>query len=93
MKVTQVAGAKKADIMVYALSTCAWCRKAKAFLNDLGVEYRYVDVDLAEFADEQEIMTEMHRWGPVTAFPTLVINNQTAVVGFKPDSIKELIGG
>jgi glutaredoxin-like protein NrdH len=93
MKFTQVAGAKKADIIVFALSTCPWCKKAKALLNELGVEYRYVDVDLAEYADEQEIMTQMHRWGQVTAFPTLVFNDQEAVVGFKPDKIKELIGG
>ena len=38
--------------MLYALSTCVWCRRTKQLLDQLGVEYDYVDVDLLEGGDK-----------------------------------------
>ena len=32
-------------VMLYALSTCAWCNKIKRFLKDNEIVYDYVDVD------------------------------------------------
>jgi glutaredoxin len=33
-------------VLVYALSTCGWCKQAKNFLKTNGIEYEYIDVDL-----------------------------------------------
>jgi len=46
--VKNVQGNNAGDIFLFALSTCVWCRKTKSLLNELGVEYSYVDVDLLE---------------------------------------------
>jgi len=87
----QVKGENRGQIILYALSTCGWCKKTKRLLNELGVEYNYVDVDLLE-GDEQEMaLKEMEGFNPHGTFPTLVINDK-CVVGYKEEKIKEAIG-
>jgi glutaredoxin len=89
MKMEHVAGKKKGDIMLYALSTCVWCKKTKAFLSELGIEYSYVFVDLLNEVEKKEVMEVVAVWNPECSFPTVVINNESCVVGFRPDEIKE----
>jgi len=87
----QVKGENRGQIILYALSTCGWCKKTKRLLNELGIEYHYVDVDLLE-GDEQEMaLKEMEGFNPRGTFPTLVINDE-CVVGYKEEKIKEAIG-
>lgn len=86
-----VSGENKGDILVYALSTCGWCRKAKNYLNELGVAYDYIDVDLAGQADENLIMAEISKFSKQGSFPTIVINNEECIVGYNPDRLKELL--
>jgi glutaredoxin-like protein NrdH len=35
-------------VQVYTLSTCGWCKKMKALLKKLDVEYEYEDIDLLQ---------------------------------------------
>ena len=56
MKVEHVAGRNAGKLMLYALSTCIWCRKTKQLLTDLGIEYDYVFVDLLTGADQAEVV-------------------------------------
>jgi len=86
-----VKGKKKGNIVLYALSTCGWCRKAKDLLGELGVEYKFVDVDLLEGEEREEIMEEMERWNPQSNFPTIVINNK-CIVGYDEQKIRGAIG-
>jgi glutaredoxin len=37
-------------------------------------------------------MQEVERWNPRRSFPTVVINDKEAVVGYDADKIKELLG-
>jgi glutaredoxin-like protein NrdH len=92
MNVIKIKGKDKGKIMLYALSTCGWCKQTKSLLRDLGVEYSYIDVDLLEGADKSVVMDEVMKWNPVCSFPTLVINEK-CIVGFKPDQIKEALKG
>jgi len=47
MKIEKVPGKnKKHKVFLYTLSTCAWCKKTKRFLQGKGVEFDFVDVDL-----------------------------------------------
>ena len=88
-----VPGKKKGDVMVYALSTCVWCRKTKELLNSLGVDYYYTDVDTVEESNEREkIKKEISKWNPSGAFPTIVVNNKECIVGFDEPKIKEILG-
>jgi glutaredoxin-like protein NrdH len=87
-----VPGTNKGEVFIYALSTCGWCRKTKTLLDGLGVEYYYVDVDLENDADRSAVTDEMIHWNPKLSFPTIVINNETCIVGFNEDSLKQALG-
>ncbi|OGF50911.1 MAG: NrdH-redoxin [Candidatus Firestonebacteria bacterium GWA2_43_8] len=89
MEVNHVKGKKAGEVMLYTLSTCIWCKKTKAFLNELGVEYYYIDVDTITKEEKEKISEEVEKWNAAVSFPTIVINNKEAVLGYQPDEIKE----
>jgi glutaredoxin len=91
MKKIHVEGKKSGDIILYALSTCVWCGKTKKLLNELGVAYSYVDVDLLDENEKMETEAEIKRWNPDCSFPTLVKDGKFCIVGYRPDEIKEKI--
>jgi glutaredoxin-like protein NrdH len=92
MEVKHIEGKNRGKIVLYALSTCVWCKKTKRLLNHLGVAYDYVDVDLLDEAEKDKIKKEIMRWNPRTSFPTIVIDDNKCVVGFDEKKIKEEIG-
>jgi len=92
MDIKHVSGVNRGKVFLYALSTCGWCKKAKALLNELGVEYSYVDVDLVPPAEEEAVTEEVKRWNPQCSFPTIVFRDSVCVVGFQPDKIKKELG-
>ena len=92
MKIEHVDGKNKGKIILYALSTCGWCRKTKEFLNGLGVEFSYIFVDLLEEQEKDEIMEDVIKWNPRRSFPTVIINDEKCIVGYKEDQIKEALG-
>ena len=92
VKTQHIKGKNKGKILLYALSTCGWCKKTKDLLNDLGVEYSYIFVDLLDEADKENVMNDVRKWNPICSFPTVVINEKECIVGFKEDKIKEALG-
>jgi len=92
MKLKKVSGEDRGKVLLFALSTCGWCKKTKKLLNDLGVEYHYVDVDQAEGDDKEEVVGQLRKWNPRSSFPTLVFDDERCIVGFKEDEIKEAVG-
>ena len=92
MNKTHVEGNKKCDILVYALSTCVWCRKTKNLLNTLGVDYYFIDVDLLEGAEKEKIFKEMKHWNPAGSFPTIVIDNKRCIAGYDEERIRKELG-
>jgi len=92
MKIEHVKGENKGKIMLYALSTCGWCKKTKKFLNNLGLEYDYIFVDYLEGNDKDNIVEEIKKWNPRCSFPTIVINDKDCIVGYKEYEIKEALG-
>jgi len=90
MDVVHVDGKKNGNIMLYALSTCVWCKMTKKLLGDLGVDFSYVFVDLLQGTDQDRAMGEVKRWNPSGSFPTLVINDRS-IVGFQEDKIREAL--
>ncbi len=91
MTLQHVAGKKAGDIKIYALSTCPWCKKTKALLDTLGVDYYFVDVDLLTGKDREQAVADVKKWNPNVSFPTIVINNAKCIVGFKESDIKEAL--
>ena len=92
MKIEHVNGKNKGKIMLYALSTCVWCKKTKEFLKKIGVEYYFVYVDLLDGKDRDMAIKEIGEWNPRRSFPTIVINDKISVSGYKEDEIKKAIG-
>ena len=77
-------------VFIYALSTCGWCKKTKALLKSLDVEYEYVDVDMLTGDDYTEASEEMKKFNPHRTYPTIVIDKGKHVIrGFKDDEIKK----
>jgi glutaredoxin len=87
-----VDGADKGRILVYALSTCMWCRMAKNLLKDLGIGFEYVDVDLLPVEEKDAVKKEIRKWNPDGSYPTIVIRDKDCVSGFDEIEIKEKIG-
>lgn len=91
MDIKQVKGRKAGKLMLYAISTCPWCRKTKALLNELGVEYSYIDVDLVPEEEEDKIRREVERWNDRLSFPTLVIDDEEVIIGFQEERIRQAL--
>lgn len=88
MTVEHVPGKNAGNIMLYALSTCGWCRKTRQLLDNLGVDYYYEYVDMLEGTRKDDVMEKVRRWNPQCTFPTIVINGQKCIVGYKEDDIR-----
>jgi glutaredoxin-like protein NrdH len=86
-----VPGKNAGHIVIYALSTCPWCQKTKKLFGELGLEYYYEDVDLLAADQQRDAMSEVQRWNPGRSFPTIVINDHEAMVGFDEAGIRGLV--
>ena len=84
-----VKGIKKGDVLIYALSTCQWCRKMKELLNEMGIDYHYIDVDLITGTDQEDIIKELKQYNPACSFPTMVINERESIIGFDDEKIRD----
>lgn len=89
IKFTHVDGTEKGDVKLFALSTCVWCKRTKQLLSSLGVAYDYVFVDELYGNEKEEVTDAVKEHNPSCSFPTLVINNETCIVGFKEELIRE----
>ncbi len=92
MSLTHVKGENKGQVVLYALSTCVWCKKTKKLLEQLGVAFDYVYVDLLAGAEKEQILADMARHTSTRAFPTIVINNGTIIQGYQEKRIREVLG-
>jgi len=93
MQFSKVEGEKKSHkVIVYALSTCVWCKMTKQFLKDNNVEYEYVDVDLCSEEDKEKIRQEIQNKGGSLSYPTTIIDDKTVVTGFRKDLLKVVLG-
>lgn len=78
------------EVKVFALSTCVHCKKAKEYLDECGVKYECVHVDLLTGDDRKQTIEEVRKHNPSVSFPTLVIGD-TVVVGYNKDKIDEAL--
>ena len=92
MALQHVAGKNKGHIVLYALSTCPWCKKTKKLLEDMGVEYYFGDVDLMTDTEKNEALRVIKKWNPNSSFPTMVIDDNKCIIGFQENKIKEVLG-
>ena len=81
--------AQTKSVELYTLSTCPWCRKAKAFLDAKRVDYSYIDYDLADEVTQARIQEEMLARA-ASAFPFAKIDDDF-IVGYNPEAYARLL--
>jgi glutaredoxin len=93
MKMVKVIGKKRNHkVFMYAISTCAWCKRTKQLLKDNNVEFEYVDVDLCSDEDQEKIEREITKRGGRLSYPTLIVDDKTLITGYHPEKMTEAIG-
>ena len=92
MDTEHVEGEDKGKVMLYALSTCGWCKKTKELLNELGVAYDFAYIDLLRGREQDDAIKEIKQFNAACNFPTLVIDDKKCIIGFKEDDIREALG-
>ncbi len=78
------------SVKVYALSTCPYCRMARKFLDEKGVEYDVTEVDKLEGDERETTIAEVRRVSGGASFPVVVIDGEV-IVGFNKVRIKKLL--
>ena len=91
MKIEHVEGENRGKIILYALSTCGWCKKTKEFLRKLGVEYSYIYVDLVDDSEKEKVIEDVRKCNPRNSYPTIVINDKVCIVGYNEEEIREAV--
>ena len=93
MKAIRVRGENtKHKVLVYALSTCPWCKLTKDFLREQGIEYEYIDVDLCSEVDKEAIQRTILSKGGRRTYPTIIIDDNIVVQGLHKAALKEALG-
>ncbi len=92
MLTTKVEGKnRKHKVLLYAISTCGWCRRAKQNLKDLEVEYEYIDIDLCSGEDRQEITKDILSRKGILAYPTVVVDGKILLTGPSKEELQEVL--
>jgi glutaredoxin-like protein NrdH len=92
MQTTKVEGNnRKHKVLLYAISTCGWCRRAKNTLKELDVEYEYIDIDLCSTEDRQQIRQDIQSRGGRLAYPTIIVDNKILLTGPSREDLKEAL--
>lgn len=88
MEIMHVNGKDVGEVFLYALSTCQWCRKTKELLEESGVAFDYLYVDLLPEEEMKQAFEEIKECNPRLGFPTVRIRGE-CIVGFQEEKIRE----
>ncbi len=85
-------------VMVYALSTCPYCKMTKKFMDENGVAYDHVDVDLLEGTTDDpstpkgEAVAKVRELSGGASFPVIVLDDGEVIVGYQKVKLAEKLG-
>ena len=92
MLTTKVEGKnRKHKVLLYAISTCGWCKRAKQNLKDLKVEHEYIDIDLCNIQDKEAIRKDILSRGGILAYPTIIIDDEILLTGPSREKLREVL--
>lgn len=71
------------DVVLFALSTCGFCKRAMEFLNENSIAYRYLHADMMS-AEKRSILKEEYKkqYGNRLLYPTAIIDGKKILNGF-----------
>jgi glutaredoxin-like protein NrdH len=92
LKPVKVSGSRqKHTVLMYAISTCIWCKRAKRFLSTHQIEYEYIDVDLISQEDLQHVERDiMDREGQLL-FPTIIVDDQMILTNPQEEQLRQVL--
>ena len=79
-------------VVVYALSTCVWCKMTKQFLKDNDITYEFIEVDLTEPEEKEQIRQQIQSKGGNLNYPTTIVDDKKVITGFRKDQLQEALG-
>ena len=92
MKTIKVPGENaRHRVLMYAISTCVWCKRARKFLKDNNIEYEYVNIDLCSREDREKIREDILSRGGRLSYPTIIVDDRILITGFREDKIREAL--
>ena len=77
-------------VKVYALSTCPWCKKTKKLLDEKGINYEAVDLDLLQGEEQKKVLEQVDRLTSKRSFTLLEVGD-TVIQGYKEEEILEAL--
>lgn len=77
--------------MIYTLSTCVHCKATKKLLNECGVTYEFIDVDLLTGEAQKNVIDDVKKYNPDCSFPTIIIGDKV-IIGFRESEIRSELG-
>ena len=78
------------QVKLFALLTCSHCKDTKRFLQDHGVPYKLVQVDMLLGEERRQALDELKQANPLCSFPTLIVGDQV-ITGFKKEAMKKAL--
>ena len=80
-------------LTIYALSTCAFCKRAIEFLRGQDVGFRYIYLDKIDPSVKTRVKSELkQKYDNIPVFPVLVIDDQRALSGFNQNRWQAELG-
>ena len=79
-------------IVLYGLQTCGHCKSVRKLLQDRGVNFKTVYVDMLVGEERSVTLRRLKRFNPAVSFPTLCVG-ENVIVGFKKDAIDAALAG
>jgi glutaredoxin len=77
---------------VYIITTCPRCKRVKDYLDQLGVIYELVAVDLLPRDERTLIVERFRKFHPVVSFP-IIEHGETILIGTNTDEVRQVFGG
>lgn len=78
------------EIEFYGLTTCMWCKKTKAYLDQKGINYKCIFVNELTGEEKDRVMERVEKLNPDMSFPTIKIGDKV-IVGYHADKIEEAL--
>jgi glutaredoxin len=64
----------------------------KQFLKDNEIEFEYIDVDMCEPEEKEQIHHQIQNKGGNLNYPTTIVDDKKLITGFRKDKLKEALG-
>ncbi len=78
------------DVVLFALSTCMWCKKTLKMLDENDIRYSKIFVDQLDLDQKRMVRDELRKYNDRMSYPTIKFGDKT-LVGFDRKKLEEAI--